>query len=267
MLKFYASAFCCTIVEFDVMGNHYHFITQMDKQRKLSPAELRRRAEILYSESYINSHFLKQEDWDKFELRLFDLSKLLHVLDGEFAKWFNKTHDRRGAFWASRFQSNILATLKDVQNCMMYVNLNPVRAKIVQRPEDYEGSGIYLRDKGRADWLMDLGEIFGKTKSERMLLKEYRYRLYYRGDVQDMRGPIKIPKRIREMEIAAGYPTPGVYLDQFAYFVRGLILGPANFILQMIKKQDIQKLHKRPITPVQPDNCPNFILNKPRETG
>ncbi|MGD2088425.1 MAG: hypothetical protein PVH61_19770, partial [Candidatus Aminicenantes bacterium] len=42
-------------------------------------------------------------------------------------------------------------------NCLAYIDLNPVRAKIVKRPEDYRWSGI-----GYRIFMNNKGEIIGK---------------------------------------------------------------------------------------------------------
>ncbi len=267
MLKRYASAFCCRVATFNMLGNHYHIILKMEKPRKLARSELRRRALILYSETYIETHFHTPEDWDDFERRLFDLSKLMHVLDGEYVRWYNKTHGRRGRFWASRFNSLILHSLKAVRDCMIYVDLNSVRAKLVQRPEEYEESGIYLRQMGGADWLTGLNEIFGGTKSEYKQLKDYKFRLYHRGGVAPGKGQAKIPQRILKQEAAAGFGAAGAYLRRFTYFVRGVILGPWDFILQELENRFAQGLYKLPRIPIQPEESSHFILHKPRAVG
>ncbi len=43
-----------------------------------------------------------------------------------FARWYNKTYQRRGRFWADRFKSVYLETTQAVQDCLLYVELNPV---------------------------------------------------------------------------------------------------------------------------------------------
>ena len=44
----------------------------------------------------------------------------------------------RGHFWGERFQSSILADGDEVLDSMLYVELNPVRAKLVEAPEQWE---------------------------------------------------------------------------------------------------------------------------------
>lgn len=67
-----------------------------------------------------------------------NLSRGMHWLNGVYAGWFNRRHRRSGHLFEGRFhafekESYFLELLR-------YVVLNPVRAKMVARPEDYHWS-------------------------------------------------------------------------------------------------------------------------------
>ncbi len=47
-----------------------------------------------------------------------------------------KRFDRQGHFWGQRFQSTVLADWEAVPDCMLYVELNPLRARLVEVPEE-----------------------------------------------------------------------------------------------------------------------------------
>jgi hypothetical protein len=80
------------------------------------------------------------EQWERFRQRLFDVSELMRNIQAAFARWYNRTYDRRGRFWADRFKSVYLEKGNAVLDCMLYVELNPVRAGLVERPEEWVGS-------------------------------------------------------------------------------------------------------------------------------
>jgi hypothetical protein len=69
--------------------------------------------------------------------------------------------------WADRFKSVYLENEAAVLDCMLYVELNPVRAGLVELPEDWRGSSFFLRDIGKADWLMPLSEILDQPSCRR----------------------------------------------------------------------------------------------------
>jgi hypothetical protein len=75
-----------------------------------------------------------EEEWERFRQRLFDVSELMRNIQSSFARWYNRSYDRRGRFWADRFKSVFLETETAVLDCMLYVELNPVRAGLVERP-------------------------------------------------------------------------------------------------------------------------------------
>ncbi len=59
-----------------------------------------------------------------------------------FTRFYNRRHDRRGYFWGDRFKSLIVEDGETLINCLAYIDLNPVRAGIVERPEEYRWSSL-----------------------------------------------------------------------------------------------------------------------------
>jgi hypothetical protein len=58
-----------------------------------------------------------------------------------FAQWFNRRHDRKGHLWGDRFKSVIVEGGRAARVISSYIDLNPVRAGIVEDPKDYRWSG------------------------------------------------------------------------------------------------------------------------------
>jgi len=71
-----------------------------------------------------------------------DLPEFMRDLKQTFSRFYNKRHDRRGFFWSERFKSVIVDNGDTLINCLAYIDLNPVRAGIVERPEAYRWSSI-----------------------------------------------------------------------------------------------------------------------------
>ncbi len=69
-----------------------------------------------------------------------NLSKGMHWLNGRYAAWFNRRHKRSGHLFGGRFKSHLVEKESYLANVMRYVVLNPVRAGIVNRPEEYRWS-------------------------------------------------------------------------------------------------------------------------------
>lgn len=64
----------------------------------------------------------------------------MHWLNGTYAGWFNHRHQRSGHLFQGRFHSFLVERETYLRELLRYVVLNPVRAKMVARPEDYRWS-------------------------------------------------------------------------------------------------------------------------------
>jgi hypothetical protein len=62
------------------------------------------------------------------------------VAGGTYAEWFNRRHERSGHLFRGRFKLFIIDKETYSAEVLRYVVLNPVRAKIVARPEEYRWS-------------------------------------------------------------------------------------------------------------------------------
>jgi len=69
------------------------------------------------------------------------LSPFMHRLANVFAKRFNVIRGRKGHLWEARFRSTIVEAESYFLRCMAYIDLNPVRAGMVEKPGDYPWSG------------------------------------------------------------------------------------------------------------------------------
>ena len=69
-----------------------------------------------------------------------NLSRGMHWLNGKYAGWFNRTHDRCGHLFQGRFKAFLVDRENYQAEVLRYVVLNPVRAKMVERPEQYKWS-------------------------------------------------------------------------------------------------------------------------------
>ncbi|MFC1590778.1 transposase, partial [Candidatus Omnitrophota bacterium] len=76
------------------------------------------------------------------------LSKVMHGINLSHAKYFRDNYGGMGHFWQDRFKSYVIQKDRYLINCITYIEYNPVRAKIVQRPEDYKWSSYRSRVLG-----------------------------------------------------------------------------------------------------------------------
>ena len=152
-----------------------------------------------------------------------------------FARWYNFNYQRRGRFWADRFKSVYLEDKRAVLDCMLYVELNPVRAGLVERPEEWKGSSLALRELGEDGWLTSLENFVDQPTAKKALI-EYRERLYYRGNVPTKEGQKAISQKVLDLEVARGFTTRGLYRKRLGYFVDGLAIGTETFIRDQLAR-------------------------------
>lgn len=83
-----------------------------------------------------------------------DISNLMHRLAMRQGLRANRLEQREGTLWSGRFKSSVIDTNRYLLSCLRYVELNPVHARIVRRPEDYRWSS-YAQRLGLKDenWL------------------------------------------------------------------------------------------------------------------
>jgi putative transposase len=72
----------------------------------------------------------------------------------KYGSWFNRKYELTGHLWQGRFYSCVLGE-DHLWNAVRYVELNPVRAGIVSRAEDYRWSSARAHVQGTDDALLN----------------------------------------------------------------------------------------------------------------
>ena len=110
------------------------------------------------------------------ETPLGDLSRGMKELQGKYATYFNKKHRRTGSLFEGRFKSQLVEKESYLLELARYTVLNPVRAKMVERPEDYRWSSYraMVGLEAAPEWLTTswLLQHFGVTLDQQRA--EYR---------------------------------------------------------------------------------------------
>ena len=236
LLTRYSRAYFCQVASYSVMGNHYHIVARFDEPREVDREELIPRMRHLYPDNWEERlETMAESDWERLAERLFDVSEYMRNINGTFAQWYNRIHDRRGHFWAERFKSKIIDTGPYLGNCTLYVELNGVRAGIVERPEDHRSCSAYLRELEKDEWMMPLERIWGSGHGEWTTLQYYRRSLYWTG-TRPKEGKAAIPKDLLEQAIANRFDRPGKYLRRCRYFSEGIIVGSELAALELLAR-------------------------------
>ena len=65
----------------------------------------------------------------------------LHFVAGRMAWEYNKRKNRRGAYWEDRYHATAVETDKYLLECAVYIDLNMVRAGVVNHPAEWKFCG------------------------------------------------------------------------------------------------------------------------------
>ena len=71
-----------------------------------------------------------------------DVSEYIKTVKQRFSVWYNRNNRRYGTLWADRFKSVLVEGKGNpLQTMAAYIDLNPVRAGLVEDPKDYRFCG------------------------------------------------------------------------------------------------------------------------------
>lgn len=85
------------------------------------------------------------------------ISSSMQLISGRTAQEFNYRQGRSGAFWEDRYHSTAVQSDEHLARCLVYIDLNMVRAREVAHPDDWRRGGFYelqnpRRRGGRLDY-------------------------------------------------------------------------------------------------------------------
>ncbi len=65
------------------------------------------------------------------------LPQMMQAVGRRYVRYFNDAQQRSGTLWEGRYKSTLIQTDRYLLACMAYIDLNPVRAGLVQEPQEY----------------------------------------------------------------------------------------------------------------------------------
>jgi len=72
-----------------------------------------------------------------------EISQLMQLMQGQHAQAFNRRRQRHGAYWEDRFHATMVEGGRHLWRCLVYIDMNMVRAGVVAHPRDWEWSGYH----------------------------------------------------------------------------------------------------------------------------
>jgi len=233
LIRRYSALYLVEILGFCLMDNHFHILVRMFPEYKFTDEDIKKRYEGFYG----GDRVFATGQIPSLREKLSSLSEFVREIKVGFTRYYNKRHNRRGYFWGDRFKSVIVEKGETLINCLAYIDLNPIRAGIVERPEDYRWNslGYHVQTGNKDNFLsLDFGlKEFGVVNTEERL-KRYRRYVYEAGALDHPgKGQARvIDNDIVEHERKKKYEIKRI--DRFRYrtryFTDSGIIGTKEFV-------------------------------------
>lgn len=94
------------------------------------------------------------------------VSGLMISLGRRYVQYINKTYRRTGTLWDSRYKSSLVQADTYLLLCQRYIELNPVRAAMVDDPANYRWSSYRANGMGQADALLTPHPVYAALGNE-----------------------------------------------------------------------------------------------------
>ena len=158
-LQILSKVYVIDICAYAVMDNHYHLVLKVNREAgdTLSDDEVIERWMLLFHGDVLINRYIKGECHSSGEInkvheiiatwrhRLSDISWFMRSLNEYISRKANEEDNCKGHFWESRFKSQALLNEQAVLSCMVYVDLNPIRAGLSDALDESEFTSIQQR--------------------------------------------------------------------------------------------------------------------------
>jgi REP element-mobilizing transposase RayT len=267
LIKKLSKVFFAEILGCCVMGNHFHLLARMHLDSDYSDEQIKKRYKLFYGGDKIIPEGLIPSFREKWS----SLSEFVKEIKQQFTRYYNKRHDRRGYFWGDRFKSLIVENGETLVNCLAYIDLNPVRAGIVSKPEDYRWNslGYHIQTNNKDGFLsLDFGmKEFGPSgtraavtsefhpdgiitskafhwaggasvKSKKDRLRLYRKFIYETGAIDATGTKVKISEGVVEKQRKKDFELTraDLFKQRTRYFTDSGIIGSKEFVRENFQR-------------------------------
>jgi REP element-mobilizing transposase RayT len=158
-VRLLSSLFAIDVCAYAVMSNHYHLVLKLcpEQLEELNDDEVMDRWCAMFKGPLLVQRYRDGENLKPFERstvsdivnvwrsKLASISWFMRCLNQPIARQANREDKCTGKFWESRFTSQALKSEEALLSCMAYVDLNPVRAGVADRPETSSHTSIRER--------------------------------------------------------------------------------------------------------------------------
>lgn len=270
IIRIYEAFYGVRVLSYCIMTNHFHLLLEVPKRPlpEELPSDEALVGRVILALGEVAGRGLREELRrfrengmteaaealrDRYFARMWDVSSYMQVVKQRFTQWYNRSRKRKrmGTLWEDRFRSVLVAGEGDALKTMAaYIDLNPVRAGIVEDPGDYRWSSYGEAMGGGKKAIAGLAWIAGipahggenRRLSDKAGLEAYRCALFGRA-VTRTDGAGRIVKRgakteviERVVESKGRVPVEEYLRRRVRYFTDGAVIGSQAFLEEVFTK-------------------------------
>ena len=243
------SDFCgVEVLTYCIMSNHFHVLVRVPDGPAVSDRELMRRYKVLYpkptkyQEASADIMFAQLKAGGeeaevirrKLLARMSDVSEFMKAVKQRFSVWYNRSHQRYGTLWAERFKSVLVEGHGNpLQTMAAYIDLNSVRAGIVDDPKDYRFCGYAEAVAGVVESKKGLIHIWSDYGAKRIdsALRAHRSLIFGKRASESGLSEMSRERTLKVLDQEGGHLPKSVILRcRVRYFTDGAILGSAEYV-------------------------------------
>lgn len=275
------------VLTYCIMSNHFHVLVRVPDGPAVSDRELMRRYKVLYPKptKYQEASIALMtaelraggDEADairrRLSVRMSDVSEFMKTLKQRFSTWFNKSHGRYGTLWADRFKSVLVeGEGNPLQTMAAYIDLNPVRAGLVEDPKDYRFCGyaeavgnaersisnVERRSAGKSEggitdarsgllfvWADSIGADPGAKRID-LALRAHRSLIFGKRAADAGLPELTREQVLKVLEADGQLPKAAMLRCRVRYFTDGAILGSAEFVRGFAGAWQMERGRKHP---------------------
>jgi putative transposase len=259
-MKAYAGFSGLDLLSWCVMDNHFHLLVRVPAATDvpLAQEQVLRRLRLIYPAADVAAEEAMLADatsdearrliLERHTRRMGDLGLFMKTLKQRFTQWFNGRHGRRGTLWEERYRSTVVeGTDSDgkmshaARVVAAYIDLNPVRAGLVEDPAECRWSSYAAAVGGDRTALEGLRMLWGLPKAR--ALAEHRMLVYEEGSEEKVPEHGEKSKRVgidarkvwEERQRGGRLPLRVMLRLRVRYLTDGAVVGGREFVDAMAR--------------------------------
>lgn len=258
------SDFCgVQVLTYCILSNHFHILVRVADEAVVSDRELMRRFKVLYpkptkyqaASAALMEAQLKEggEAAEAIRVRLLarmsDVSEFMKSVKQRFSVWYNRSHERYGTLWAERFKSVLVEGKGNpLQTMAAYIDLNPVRAGLVEDPKEYRFCGYAEAVAGNVEAQKGLAAIWvdhGAHDAD-TALRTHRSLIFGKRGADPGLPEMTRQQALAVLKAGGQLPKSAMLRCRVRYFTDGAILGSAEYVRGFIGAWQRERLRTYP---------------------